>query len=134
MNRKQRRAAQKRHRGRKAGQGTNAGEPARASTGPKITITRSAASGPEPAEASGLSVKRDRRPDGPDTTPPPGFAGGDPWLLSVAQVCRLLNLSRSTVDRMARRGELPGRMKLGGQVRYDAGTLRTWLDEQQSGR
>jgi excisionase family DNA binding protein len=55
-----------------------------------------------------------------------------PWLLTVAQVCQLLNLSRSTVDRLAKRGELPGRLKLGGQVRYDAGTLRTWIDAGKS--
>lgn len=51
-------------------------------------------------------------------------------LLTVPQVCKLLNVSRSTVDRMAERGEIPGRMKLGGQVRYHRPTLQTWLEKK----
>jgi len=51
-------------------------------------------------------------------------------LLTVAQVCSLLNLSRSTLDRMAKAGQIPGRVKIGGQVRYHRQVLETWLLDQ----
>ena len=46
---------------------------------------------------------------------------------TIAEVCKLLKLSRATVDRMTGRGELPGRLKLGGQVRFHGPTLRRFL-------
>jgi excisionase family DNA binding protein len=52
-----------------------------------------------------------------------------PLVIPVKGVCELLALSRATVDRLARKGELPGRIKLGGQVRYHVPTLLKWLDE-----
>ncbi len=52
-----------------------------------------------------------------------------PWLLTIPQVCEVLGVSRATVDRLAKSGHLPGRVQLGGVVRYDAATLRRWLDE-----
>jgi excisionase family DNA binding protein len=51
----------------------------------------------------------------------------DPLLLSIPQVCNLLNLSRSTIDRMAKSESIPGRIKIGGQIRYHRPTLETWL-------
>jgi len=51
-----------------------------------------------------------------------------PLLLTIAQVGALLNLSRSTLDRMA--DQIPGRIKIGGQVRYHRSTLEDWLLQQ----
>lgn len=37
---------------------------------------------------------------------------------TVLEVATMLGVSRSTIDRMAKRDELPGRRMIGGQVRY----------------
>jgi len=50
-----------------------------------------------------------------------------PLLLTVPEVCTLLNVSRMTVHRMEKSGELPGRVKLGGQVRYHREMIEDWL-------
>ncbi len=51
----------------------------------------------------------------------------DGLLLTVAETCRLLNVSRSTVNRMERAGTLPGRIEMGGAVRYHRETIEAWL-------
>ncbi len=51
----------------------------------------------------------------------------DVLLLTIQQVCTLLNLSRSTLDRMARTDSIPGRVKIGGQIRYHRPTVEAWL-------
>lgn len=48
-------------------------------------------------------------------------------LLSVAEMCTLLNISRATLVRMDKSGKLPGRIKLGGSVRFHRETVETWL-------
>jgi excisionase family DNA binding protein len=48
-------------------------------------------------------------------------------LLTVADLCALLSISRSTLHRMEKAGEIPGRLKLGGQVRYHRETVEAWL-------
>jgi len=53
-----------------------------------------------------------------------------PLLLTVADVCALLNVSRSTLLRLEKAGSLPGRVKLGGQVRYHREKIERWLLEQ----
>lgn len=50
-----------------------------------------------------------------------------PILLTMADVCKFLNLSRSTVIRMESTGQLPGRINLGGAVRYHRETLEEWF-------
>jgi len=50
-----------------------------------------------------------------------------PLLVTVPQLCQLLNVSRSTLYRMEQAGVLPGRVKLGGQVRYHLETVQDWL-------
>ena len=54
----------------------------------------------------------------------------DALLLTIPQTCSLLNLSRSTLDRMAKINAIPGRIKIGGQIRYHRPTLETWLVTQ----
>ena len=51
----------------------------------------------------------------------------DGLLLTVADLCLLLNVSRSTVNRMERAGTLPGRIEIGGAVRYHRETVEAWL-------
>jgi predicted DNA-binding transcriptional regulator AlpA len=51
----------------------------------------------------------------------------EPLLLNVSDVCALLNISRSTLLRLEKTGSVPGRLKLGGQVRYHRGIIETWL-------
>jgi|GEM_PF-1968742 len=48
-------------------------------------------------------------------------------LLSVAEMCALLKISRATLVRMDKSGKLPGRIKLGGSVRFHRKTVETWL-------
>lgn len=52
----------------------------------------------------------------------------DPLLLTVPQVCDLLGgISRSTLVRMEKTGKIPGRVQLGGSVRYHREILEAWL-------
>lgn len=48
-------------------------------------------------------------------------------LLSVSEMCKLLKISRATLVRMDKSGKLPGRIKLGGSVRFHRETVETWL-------
>lgn len=48
-------------------------------------------------------------------------------LLSVTEICALLKISRATLIRMDKSGKLPGRIKLGGSVRFHRETIETWL-------
>jgi len=50
-----------------------------------------------------------------------------PELLSVNDVCKLLKISRSTLIRMEKAGLVPGRLVLGGSVRYHLDTIKNWL-------
>lgn len=54
----------------------------------------------------------------------------DALLLTVVDLCQLLNLSRSTINRMERAGKLPGRIEVGGAVRYHRETIEGWLRDQ----
>lgn len=51
----------------------------------------------------------------------------DALLLSVAEMCTLLKISRATLVRMDKSGQLPGRIKLGGSVRFHRRTVESWL-------
>lgn len=64
-------------------------------------------------------------------TPPAGdIPAGSTLLLTVADLCALLQVSRTTLFRMEKAGEVPGRLSLGGQVRYHRETVETWLRSQ----
>jgi excisionase family DNA binding protein len=67
--------------------------------------------------------KKKKAPDVPPKSPPEGPS----LLLNCAEVCALLKISRSTLDRMEKSGALPGRVKIGGQVRYHKRVLEDWL-------
>jgi excisionase family DNA binding protein len=55
------------------------------------------------------------------------ISNDDPLLLTIPAVCNLLSVSRSTLDRMAKTDVIPGRIKLGGQIRYHRPTLERFL-------
>lgn len=49
-------------------------------------------------------------------------------LLTVSQVCELLGgISRSTLVRMEKTGKIPGRVQLGGSVRYHREVIEEWV-------
>ncbi len=48
-------------------------------------------------------------------------------LLSVIEICSLLKISRATLVRMDKAGKIPGRIKLGGSVRFHRETIEAWL-------
>jgi excisionase family DNA binding protein len=56
-----------------------------------------------------------------------------PLLLTIADLCRLLQVSRSTLHRMAASGKIPGRITLGAQVRYHRPTVEAWFRELAGG-
>ncbi|HEY4745090.1 MAG TPA: helix-turn-helix domain-containing protein, partial [Desulfuromonadaceae bacterium] len=59
----------------------------------------------------------------------PPQPGPNAILLSVAEMCSLLRISRATLIRMDKAGKLPGRIKLGGSVRFHRETVEAWLKE-----
>ncbi|WP_049762654.1 helix-turn-helix domain-containing protein [Citrifermentans bemidjiense] len=50
-----------------------------------------------------------------------------PLLLTMVQVCELLNVSRTTFYRMRKSGEIPGEIEIGGKILYHRETLEQWL-------
>ena len=49
-------------------------------------------------------------------------------LLSVKEICLLLKISRATLIRMDKSGKIPGRIQLGGSVRFHRHTVESWLE------
>jgi len=64
------------------------------------------------------------------SVPEPSSPRLAPLLLTVGEVCTLLNISRATLYRI----EIPGKVKIGGQVRYHRELLEAWLLEQATGK
>jgi len=50
-----------------------------------------------------------------------------PVLLTIDQLCTWLNLSRSTIHRLDKAGDLPGRVLIGRQVRYHRPAIESWI-------
>jgi len=46
---------------------------------------------------------------------------------SITDMCALLSISRATLVRMDKNNAIPGRVKLGGSVRYHRETIKSWL-------
>lgn len=61
------------------------------------------------------------------SVPTGGEVSDGPLLLTMAGLSQLLNLSRSTLYRMAKAGNLPGRVVVGSRVRYHRPTIEAWL-------
>ena len=59
-------------------------------------------------------------------TPVPAIV---PLLLTAAEVCALLSVSRATFFRMKKAGEVPGCVSIGGQVRYRREDLEQWVKQ-----
>lgn len=77
------------------------------------------------AESAPVVAERKAKEKGPEILP---------LLLTVSQVCALLNLSRSTLFRLEKSGGIPGRVTIGGQVRYHRQVIEEWLMEQAKGQ
>ena len=50
-------------------------------------------------------------------------------LLTVAEVCRMLKISKGGVYQMVARAELPGIIKIGRRLRFRADAIKKWLTE-----
>lgn len=55
-------------------------------------------------------------------------------LLSVIEICTLLKISRATLVRMDKAGKIPGRIKLGGSVRFHRETIDNWIQGMVAGK
>jgi len=77
-----------------------------------------------PAAAS--EAQPQKQPKAPRTRQPPN---PNSILLSVAEMCSLLRISRATLIRMDKSGKIPGRIKLGGSVRFHRETVEAWLKD-----
>ena len=73
-------------------------------------------------------VKADKKPLQPtQKKQKPTKLDPDAVLLSVAEMCTLLKISRATLIRMDKAGKLPGKIKLGGSIRFHRETVEAWL-------
>jgi len=50
-----------------------------------------------------------------------------PVMLTIDQLGQWLNLSRSTIHRLDKAGNLPGRVLIGRQVRYHRPAIESWI-------
>lgn len=50
-----------------------------------------------------------------------------PILMPITDVCKLLALSRSTLDRLG--DDIPGRRRIGGKIMYYLPELQNWLKD-----
>jgi excisionase family DNA binding protein len=79
----------------------------------------------------------------PSDAPPPAAApegvqgqaagGGPDLLLTLAEVCAALRVSRSTVERQVKAGAIPGRVKIGGRVRFHRVMFEDWVRRMAAG-
>lgn len=74
------------------------------------------------------SVKQKQQPAKRVVSPTVEKIEEDAILLSVREMCHLLKISRATLVRMDTAGKIPGRMKLGGSVRFHRATVERWLE------
>ncbi len=61
-------------------------------------------------------------------SPRPAPLDPDAILLSIREICHLLKISRATLVRMDNAGKVPGKMKLGGSIRFHRATVESWLE------
>jgi len=93
----------------------------------KVIITEKKRKNPQPARQGRTSRQKPSR-QSPDTiTKPVTSPTNGALLLSVAEICRLLKISRATLIRMDKAGKIPGKIKLGGSVRFHRETVEAWL-------
>lgn len=52
-----------------------------------------------------------------------------PVLVTTDELCKLLSLSRSSVERAVRGCQIPGRVVIGRQVRFHLPTVSAWLHD-----
>ncbi len=91
---------------------------------PKAVPPKEKAATPRTGRATASETIPQKRPKIPKTPQP---ADSNALLLSVAEMCALLRISRATLIRMDKSGKLPGRIKLGGSVRFHRETVEAWL-------
>ncbi len=65
----------------------------------------------------------------PDTTPP-AITADDRLSIGEEEAARLTGLSAKTLYRLANRGELLGRFKVGNRTLYHRPTLAAWIADR----
>ena len=93
---------------------------------PALTITSAA-----PAALPHKCPVRDIAAAAPHTpqTPIQPSNVPQPLLYTVAELADVLRVSRATIDRLHACGVLPGKVKIGHQVRYLRQVVQTWLTQ-----
>jgi len=66
--------------------------------------------------------------------PPAPTPDPDTRVYTVHELANALKVSRATVDRLESRGDLPGKVMIGGQVRYIRQIVDQWLLRKSYGR
>ena len=51
-----------------------------------------------------------------------------PYLLTAAQLCKLLNVSKRTLWRLRSASKLPAPVRLAGSVRWNANEIAAWIN------
>jgi predicted DNA-binding transcriptional regulator AlpA len=67
-------------------------------------------------------------PSPPSPSPPPLRKKLDPVVLTQQDLCDLLKISRTTLYRMEKDFFIPGRVVLGGSVRYYRDQVFSWVE------
>ncbi|BCS53866.1 AlpA family transcriptional regulator [Geobacter sp. SVR] len=100
-------------------------------TKPKAATDKTPKTGKKKPPTTGKSPRKKAAKPGRSASQPraPKPVNKEALLLSVADMCALLGVSRATLIRMDNGGKLPGRIKLGGSVKYHRETVETWLKE-----
>ena len=59
----------------------------------------------------------------------PSIHSEAPWLLTAAELARLLQVSTRTLWRLRSSGRLPSPVRIGGTVRWALADIKKWLAE-----
>jgi excisionase family DNA binding protein len=94
---------------------------------PKTAPPQAKPAPPQTQQASTVRPLAQKTQKAPKTPKTPQPADPNAVLLSVTEMCSLLKISRATLIRMDKASKLPGRIKLGGSVRFHRETVEAWL-------
>jgi len=127
LSRKERRAYEKRMRKQQSGRPRKQRPRSTGSAAKHGSSSASASPAPD-VSADVIHPTEQNQPEAEQTTTVEKLRDNDPALvageyLTPRQACQLLAISRSTLDRLS----LPGRIKLGRQVRFQRRKLEQWL-------
>ena len=79
--------------------------------------------------ASENGVRPGRQAAAQMMSPPSGMGEGK-LLLTVQEAAKALNISRTTLYQMLGTGEIPGKVRIGRQIRVSVEALRAWISQK----